>query len=120
MRYVQKNFSNQFDGDTFLEKEVNFFEADGTPLDMSDVTPRMQIRKGSENGKLVKTAVIGDGLRWENQGKGQLRFGNFPINWGGSENYHYDIQFTYATSGIVRTYVKGIIKVIDDVTNVTT
>ena len=116
MRYVQKNFSNQIDGDTFTLKELNFFEADGTPLDLSDVTPKMMIRKGSWNGKLVKTATLGDGLTWNDQGKGQLRFGNIPISWGGVDNYYYDIQFTYATSGIVRTYLRGIIKVIEQVT----
>ena len=115
-RFATVDFTNQIDGDTFLTKQLNFFESDGTPLDLSDATPRMQIRKGSEQGKLVKTATVGDGITWTSQGQGRLTFGNFPINWDGAGDYYYDIQFTYATTGIIRTYVRGIIKVIDEVT----
>ena len=116
-RFVTVNFYDQKDGDTFLLKEFNMFESDGTPLDMSDATPRMQIRKATANGKLVKTATVGDGITWSSQGQGRMTFGNFPINWGGAGDYYYDIQFTFATTGIVRTYIAGIIRVIDDVTS---
>ena len=117
-RVATVNFNEQVDGDTFTVKAFNFFAADGTtPLDLSDVTPRIQIRKKSPQGKLVKTATVGDGITWVDQSQGQFQFGGFAIDWGGADEYHYDIQFTYTTSGIVRTYVKGIIYVIDDVTS---
>lgn len=117
-RVADVNFPEQVDGDTFLTKRFNFFDSDGTTaLDLTDVTPRAQIRKKSAQGKLVKTATVGDGLSWNNQASGQLDFGGFDITWGGAGEYYYDIQFTYTTSGNIRTYIKGIITVIDDVTS---
>lgn len=112
------DFNEQVDGDTFTTKEVNFFAADGvTPLDLSDVTPKLQVRRGSANGKLLRTATVGDGITWVAQSTGELTFGGFDTSsWGGDGEYFYDLQFTYATSGIVRTYLKGRIIIIDDVT----
>jgi len=112
------DFTEQVDGDTFLTKEINFFASDGTtPLDLSDATPKVQIRRGSYNGKLMKTAVIGDGLTWADQSQGELQFGNLAtVGWDGAGDYYYDLQLTYATSGIVRTYLRGKIVLIDDST----
>ena len=117
IKYGEVNFTNQIDGDTFTPKRFNFFEDDGTtPLDLSDVTPKAQVRKSGWNGKLYETATIGDGLEWANQSQGQLDFGGFLASWDGAGDYYYDIQFTYGTTGYVRTYIRGKITVIDDVT----
>lgn len=112
------NFTEQVDGDTFLTKNINFFQADGvTPLDLSDATPKVQIRRDSYNGKLMKTATIGDGLTWVLQSSGTLQFGGIDtVGWDGAGDYYYDLQLTYATSGIVRTYLRGKIVLIDDAT----
>lgn len=116
-RFAEVNFGGQIDGDTFTPKRFNFFEDDGTtPLDLTDVTPKIQIRKGGWNGKLYQTATIGDGISWVDQSQGQLDFGGFLASWDGAGEYYYDIQFTYASSGYVRTYIRGKINVIDDVT----
>jgi len=111
------NFFEQVNEDTFIDKEFRFFQSDGsTPLDLSDVTPRVQIRKDNYNGKLMRTCTIGDGLTWVNQSDGTFRIGGFRNVWEGAGDYYYDIQFTYATSGVIRTYVRGKIQVIDHVT----
>lgn len=111
------NFPKQVHNDTFTSSQFNFFESDGeTGLDLSDVTPKVQIRMGSYNGKLVKTCTIGDGLSWVDQNNGQLQMGGFVMSWPKAGDYYYDIQFTYATSGIIRTYIRGKIEVIDDAT----
>jgi hypothetical protein len=115
-RFATVNFPNQIDGDTLLTKQVNFLDDDAAPIDLSDVTPKIQIRKGSYNGKLMQTLTVGDGITWVNQALGQLQFGNVAISWDGAGDYYYDMQFTYATSGIVRTYMRGKITVIDDST----
>lgn len=111
------NFSEQVDGDTFLVKEFRFWqELDVTPLDLTDVTVRAQIRKGSYLGKLVKTATVGDGITWINQSEGKFQLGGFNIDWGGAGDYYYDVEFLYNTSSITRTYVRGKIEVIKQAT----
>ena len=111
------NFEKEIDGDTFRTKRFNFFAADGTTeLDLTDATAKVQIRKGGYNGKLVQTAVSGDGLTWVDQSLGQFTIGGFVVSWGGADTYYYDVQMTYATSGIIRTYVRGEIEVIKQVT----
>lgn len=115
-RIATVDFAQEIDGDTFGTKEFNFFNSDGiTPLDLDDATVKVQIRKGSPQGKLVKTAISGDGITWVNQTQGEFQLGGFIITWGAGD-YYYDVQMTYTTSGIVRTYVKGKIEVINDVT----
>lgn len=117
-RVGRVDFDEQVHNDTFTAKEFRFFQADGTtPLDLTDVVPRAQIRKGSANGKLVRTATVGDGIVWVNQSEGKFQLGGFRMTWPSAGEYYYDIQFTYSTSGIVRTYVQGIINVINDVTS---
>lgn len=116
-RVATVNFDEMVHNDTFLTKRFNFFAADGTtPLDLTDATPEIKIRLASPNGKLVRTCTVGDGLAWNNQSSGQLDWGGFVMSWPKAGDYYYDLQLTYATSGNIRTYVKGIINVIDDVT----
>ena len=111
------NFLEEIDGDTFGTKRFNFFESDGTTeLDLSDATIKVQIRKDSYTGRLVQTAVSGDGVTWVDQSLGQFTLGGCVVDWGGSGDYYYDIQLTYGTSGIIRTYLRGNIKVIDQST----
>ena len=116
-RLATVNFQEQVNGDTLLTKEFRFWtSALVTAMDLSDATVKIQIRKDNENGRLYKTATSGDGVTWVNQAEGKFQFGGFDIDWGGAGKYYYDIQMTYGTSGIVRTYVKGIITVLEDVT----
>jgi len=117
-RLARVNFTDIIHNDTFPTKQFNFFAADGTtPLDLSDCTVRIQIRYKSKNGKLVRTAISGDGITWTDQANGQFELGGFIADWQGAGEYWYDVQMTYATSGIIRTYVQGKITVIDDVTS---
>ena len=112
-RVAQVNFEQEIDGDTFGTKRFNFFSTDGvTELDLSDATAKVQIRKGGYAGKLVQTATSGDGLTWIDQSLGQFTLGGFVVDWGGADTYYYDVQMTYATSSIIRTYVRGEIEVI--------
>ena len=107
------NFEKEIDGDTFRTKRFNFFAADGvTEMDLTDATVKVQIRKGGYAGKLVQTAVSGDGITWVSQLLGQFTLGGFVVSWGGADTYYYDVQMTYASSSIIRTYVRGEIEVI--------
>lgn len=116
-RVAQVNFTEQVHNDTFDTHQFNFLDSDGvTPLDLTDATPRVEVRKGSYNGKLVETSTVGSGLTWVDQSQGQLQWGGFDLDWPSAGDYYYDIQLTYATSGRIRTYVRGKITLIDDAT----
>lgn len=103
------NFIAQVDGDTIESTDFRFFDNNDVAIDLSDVTPKLTIRRGSERGKIVKECEIGTGLSWVDQTLGQLRLSNFLITWGHG-TYYYDLEFTY-DSGIIKTYVKGKIPV---------
>ena len=115
------NWSTQVDGDTLELTDINFYDSDNLPIDMSTVSSvDMKVRKGSEKGKLVDTLAIGTGIKWVSQATGKLRISDTDDlvqigDWTGAGDYYYDIQFTYST-GIIRTYLKGKIPVIKDST----
>lgn len=116
-RVAEVNFTDHRLNDTFTTRSVNFFASDGTtPLDLSDATPRIQVRRDGPKGKLMDTLTVGDGITWVDQSLGQMQFGGFVLNYSKPGNYYYDIQLTYATSGIIRTYVEGYIEVLNDTT----
>ena len=116
-RVATVNFSQRVHNDTWIPTEFRYWTVlDITPLDLTDVTPKIQIRQGGFNGKLVKTATVGDGITWVNQSEGKFQFGGFVMSWPKAGDYYYDIQFTYGTSGYIRTFVRGKITLIDDST----
>jgi hypothetical protein len=89
------NFPNQYNGDSFDIITFNFFTdsaTNGNEIDLTGATPRMQVRK-DVIGDLVKTFTIGDGLEWVDQSTG-----------------------TFRTTGRVKTYLKGKIKVNQEIT----
>ena len=113
------NWLSQTDGDTLEVTAINFFDNVPAAVDMSTVSSvDMKIRRGSEKGKLVETLTIGAGIKWADQSLGQLIVSDtddlVQIDWGHG-TYYYDIQFTYS-SGIIRTYLRGVIPVAKDST----
>lgn len=117
-RVATVNLTDRVHNDTFDTKRINFFQSDGTtPLDLSNTTPKIDIRLGSYNGKLAKSCTIGDGLSWNDQANGQLDWGGFDMDWSKAGDYYYDIQITYTATSRVRTYVRGKITLIDDATS---
>jgi len=116
-RFGTVNYLQQINNDTFTDKAINFFAADGTtPLDLTDATPKVVIRKGGYNGRIVETCTVSNGLTWTSQVLGQLVFGGFDLDWGSTGDFYYDLQLTYATSGITRTYIRGKIQILEDST----
>ena len=106
------------DNDTFKVKTVEFYDQDTkAPIDLSDATVRMQVRKGGYDGKLMQTLIVGDGIEWVSQSDGQFTIFGFVVDWEGPGDYYYDIQLTYATSGIIWTPIRGKITVVADATS---
>ena len=112
------NIPDQYKGDSFERIDFEYWITDTTPgneMDLSGVEPKMQIRKCSADGRLVKTLIIGDGLEWTAQEEGTFYLEPFLITFP-SGDYVYDIQFTYPSSSVV-TYLYGNLKIINDVTS---
>lgn len=112
------NIPTQYNGDTFEQVTFNFYTTSseaGNEIDLSTATPKMDIRRDSVRGKVVKQLTIGNGLEWVDQANGQFRTTAFLIDWGGGK-YVYDLQITYSQND-VQTYVKGGFTVTEDVTD---
>ena len=112
------NIPTQYNGDTFEQVTFNFYTTSaeaGNEIDLTNATPKMDIRRDNVRGKVVKQLTIGDGLEWVNQADGQLRTTAFLIDWGGGK-YVYDLEITYSATN-VQTYVKGSFNVTEDVTD---
>ena len=111
------NIPNQYKGDSFDRINFAVFTTNsdsGSETDLTGVVPKMQIRKDSAAGRLVKTLTITDGLEWTAQASGTFYLDPFLITFD-SGDYVYDLQFTYADTSVV-TYLKGGFELIDDVT----
>jgi hypothetical protein len=99
--------------DTF--EAVNFeINVDTIPVDLTDTTIRMQLRK--EYGGVVGlslTSVASAGITITDAVNGLFRINQQIINIP-AFNYIYDIEFDF--DGIVKTYISGNFLILNDVT----
>jgi hypothetical protein len=109
------NFPIQQEGDTFNSVQftcTTTSNAVTTPIDLTSVSIKMQLRKTYQSEALL-TLESGSGITITDAVNGVFRIDEF-INIS-AYNYLYDIQFTY-NSGVVKTYVKGFLEVLKEVT----
>lgn len=99
--------------DTF--EAVNFeINVDTIPVDLTDTTIRMQLRK--EYGGVVGlslTSVANAGITITDAVNGLFKINQQIINIP-AFNYIYDIEFDF--DGIVKTYISGNFLILNDVT----
>lgn len=99
--------------DTF--EAVNFeINVDTIPVDLTDTTIRMQLRK--EYGGVVGlslTSVASAGITITDAVNGLFKINQQIINIP-AFNYIYDIEFDF--DGIVKTYISGNFLILNDVT----
>ena len=99
--------------DTF--EAVNFeINVDTIPVDLTDTTIRMQLRK--EYGGVVGlslTSVANAGITITDAVNGLFRINQQIINIP-AFNYIYDIEFDF--DGVVKTYISGNFLILNDVT----
>lgn len=108
---VSLNFS-MWKGDTF-KKTLTFTDVSGNALNLSTATIKMQIRKKAGE-PVLQTLSINNGIVVS--GTNNVVFNKVIDIEGGT--YRYDIEVTFQ-SGVVRTYVSGQFKVMDDITRTT-
>jgi hypothetical protein len=107
---------NQYKNDTFDGVRFTLKDTDTlTPISLVDATIKTQFRYRSETGRIVKTITELDGITVEDAVNGIFKFNPFVIDWE-ADIYYYDVQITFSNE-VIKTYIKGTVKVIQDITN---
>ncbi|MEM9076299.1 MAG: hypothetical protein AAGC43_04630 [Bacteroidota bacterium] len=81
-----------------------------TPVDLSDVTIQMIIRK-SNGGSVLATIIEGNGITKTDATNGQFTVGGFNVFTTAGE-YPYELTFIY-NDGTTKTYLTGLLKIVD-------
>lgn len=110
---VRYDIPDRVKGDTSASILLTF-ELNGSALDLTGATARMQIRNGKTGG-LVLELKTGNGLTIVDHSGGVLRVDEIQRLGIPAGEYEYDVELTLA-SGIRKTYVGGVITVLQDVT----
>jgi hypothetical protein len=107
--------NDQYKGDTYDGIQFTILNTeDNSPIDLTGVSIRSQFRFGSKTGGIQKEITNGDGITLSDAVNGVFSIDSFLVDWA-ADFYYYDIEITFP-NGIVRTYIQGNIKVIQDVT----
>jgi len=109
------NLKDRIKNDTFSSVSFTFADGIGDPIDLTDATVRCQFRYRTRTGAAVKTITDGSGITVTDATGGVLEIDEFtPVDWA-VDKYYYDIQITFS-DGRIKTYVEGLVNVIQDVT----
>jgi hypothetical protein len=110
------NIQDQYRNDTtdYLQFNFQLDDIDNTPINLTGVSLKTEFRKGGKAGSVVKTISDGLGITVIDAINGIIKFDTFIIDWVAAD-YSYDIQLTFP-DGTVKTYIEGVVKVIEDVT----
>tara|TARA_R110000796_G_scaffold24642_1_gene69965 strand:+ start:801 stop:1157 length:357 start_codon:yes stop_codon:yes gene_type:complete len=117
MNPANYNFTDRYKNDTSnmvrftVTKEISAVD---TPIDLTGVLIKMQLKRGVSSTTAIKTFEVGAGITLTDAVNGVFELDAFllTINQG---TYVYDIQLTF-TDGTVDTYLRGSFKVIQDIT----
>ena len=86
-----------------------------TPIDITGATIKIQFRYRSKVGAIKKEITDGVGITVEDALNGIFKIDAFIIDWT-PDLYYYDVEITFL-NGVVKTYIQGTLKVIQDITN---
>lgn len=98
-------------GDTYNGFSVTVSE-EGSPMDLTG--SQIQLQAKNSFGHIVIDLKIGSGITLVDAVNGLVRVDSFPVP-NIEANLDYDLQMTFS-GGLVRTYLKGKIKIKQDVT----
>ena len=110
------NIKDQYKGDTFNGVQFTLKNrADNTPIDLTDATIKTQFRKDTPLGDVQLEITDGNGITVVDAINGIFKFDAIEdLDWS-VRTYVYDVQITFL-SGLIRTYVKGAMRIIQDTT----
>ena len=110
------NLKDRIKNDTFSSVQFTFQDNLGAAIDLTGATIQIQFRFRSKTGSIVKDVAIGSGITVAAPATGVIVLDEFtPVDWA-VDTYYYDVQITFAT-GVIRTYVQGTVKVLQDTTD---
>jgi len=105
------NFKTQTAGDTFNGLSFTATLND-VAIDLNTVSG-IKLTFKTENGETTTaTYTVGSGITVDDASAGQFSLDSFTVFAEGT--YIYDLEFTYS-SGVVKTYMKGIMKVLKQI-----
>ena len=85
------------------------------PIDLTNVAIKMEIRQSETAKNHLKQFIVDSGITKTDSANGVFSIDAFIADLPAT-NYFYDLQFTY-NSGVVTTYLKGKITVVNEVTS---
>jgi hypothetical protein len=85
------------------------------PIDLTNVAIKMEIRQSETAKNYLKQFIVDSGITKTDAVNGVFSIDAFIADLPAT-NYFYDLQFTY-NSGVVATYLKGKIAVVNEVTS---
>lgn len=107
--------SDHYKGDTFDGVQFTILNSsDNSPIDITNSAMKIQFRKSSIIGDIVKEITNISGITFVDAINGVFKMDGFLINWD-EGIYYYDVQITFVDE-TVRTYIKGTISIIQDTT----
>ncbi len=107
---------NQYKGDTFDGVQFTLLNTqNSTPIDLTGVNIKIQFRHNSKIGVIQKEITDGNGITIDDAVNGVFSVDSFIIDWPPIV-YYFDVEITFP-NGVVKTYIQGTIKVIQDITN---
>ena len=116
MSVASYNIDDQYKGDTFNGVQFQLKnKSDNTPIDLTDASLKTQFRKDTATGDVQLEITDGNGITVVDAVNGIFKFDAIEdLDWS-VRTYVYDVEITFL-SGFIRTYVKGGMKVKQDVT----
>ena len=105
--------SDHHKGDTWNGVQFTIL-SNGVAVDLTSSTARVMFRRGSKKGTVVKSLTVGSGITLTDATNGVLTLDSFTLDWE-ADTYFYDVEITLS-SGVIRTYVVGTIKINQDAT----
>lgn len=108
------DIQDQILNDTFNGVIFTFEDGGGTGIDLTGASIYCDFRYRSKTGEIVKSLETGTGITINDAVNGVMQIDPFIIDWC-VDTYWYDIQIDFP-SGVIKTYVGGTMKVLQDVT----
>lgn len=106
------DFTATYTGDTFAGVKFTV-EVNGSPMDLSSTSIECKFRFKKKTGVVKKILTNGNGITITDAVNGKFEIDAFGVDLPAAV-YYYDIQFT--TGQVVKTYISGEFKVLQDVT----
>jgi hypothetical protein len=112
---VFRKLSDHVKGDTWAGLVVTYLDGGGLPIDITGCVIAMKFRYNCKTGTEVdELTTAGGEITLSDPTAGEFTIEPLDINWAIGE-YYWDIQITY-TDAVVKTYIQGTLKVVQDVT----